>query len=244
MLDAVLRRRRLMRDRSTGWNAYKQSQQGVKAHMKLAPGDRVARFARNIRNAGLPRPTRYLELGSFQGASLAFVHTLLYGQMKATCIDPFSSHPELPKTDWGAIEQQFHANVATIKADVRALKGRAIDHLPTLIDAGEKFDLIYIDGSHRTLDVMLDAVLSWQMLVPGGMMIFDDYWYDVFETERYRPKSAIDAFIGMMGPEVKVIDIAGQAFIEKRDFEPKGISKVHSAFAGAPTDDRRAKPPK
>lgn len=231
MLDAVFQRRKLLRDRADAWEKYKQSQNGVKANMKLAPGDRVARFVRNIQGANLPHPTRYLELGSFQGASLAFVHTLLHGQMKATCIDPFDSHPELPETDWGQIEQQFHANVAAIKADVRALKGRTIDHLPALIEAGEQFDLIYIDGSHRTLDVMLDAVLAWQLLTPNGLMIFDDYWYDIFETgERYRPKSAIDAFIGMMGHEVEVIDIAGQAFMRKIAYAPQGVATAHLGF--------------
>jgi predicted O-methyltransferase YrrM len=36
------------------------------------------------------------------------------------------------------------------------------------------YDLIYIDGSHFPADVLEDAVLSWRLLKPGGMLIFDD----------------------------------------------------------------------
>ena len=39
----------------------------------------------------------------------------------------------------------------------------------------ESFDIVYIDGSHATADVLEDAVLSYRLLKPGGVLIFDDY---------------------------------------------------------------------
>ena len=39
----------------------------------------------------------------------------------------------------------------------------------------ETYDIIYIDGSHATSDVLEDAVLSYRLLKPGGLLIFDDY---------------------------------------------------------------------
>ena len=36
------------------------------------------------------------------------------------------------------------------------------------------FDFIYVDASHRAPDVLLDAVLAFQLLRIGGLIIFDD----------------------------------------------------------------------
>ena len=89
--------------------------------------------------------------------------------------------------------------------------------MPKLIDAGEKFDLIFIDGSHATLDVMVDAALAWQLLARGGLMIFDDYWYRRTDLGRdFRPKLAVDAFVGAMSHEIEVADVAGQVFIRRK----------------------------
>jgi hypothetical protein len=50
---------------------------------------------------------------------------------------------------------------------------------------GGLFDFIYIDGSHLRGDVLTDAVLSWQLLGRGGVMVLDDY-----EWDRYRDNMA------------------------------------------------------
>jgi predicted O-methyltransferase YrrM len=48
-------------------------------------------------------------------------------------------------------------------------------------------DIIYIDGGHEYEAVLYDAKVFWEILVPGGVMIFDDYsWPNV--------KKAIDEF--------------------------------------------------
>ncbi len=66
---------------------------------EMKPSKRQTRFARNILAAGLPSPARYLEIGSFEGGSLAFVHAVLQGHVCATVIDPFENYSELPSTD-------------------------------------------------------------------------------------------------------------------------------------------------
>jgi len=63
---------------------------------------------------------------------------------------------------------------------------------------GERFDLVYIDGSHEAADVLADAVLAWPLLKPGGLLGFDGYtWQTLPESER-RPVPAIDAFLTAM----------------------------------------------
>lgn len=184
----------------------------------MASANRRARFAKNILAANLPSPANYLEIGSFEGGSLAFVHALLKGQMRATSIDPFENYDELRTTDMTSVEARFRANMHAIGADVRVLRGQSVVHVPQLIAANETFDLIYIDGSHEAIDVMTDAVLCWRLLSPGGLMIFDDYRFPGC-------KVAIKAFAKMVSSESRIADVAAQLFLSKRRLTPpsKGV---------------------
>ena len=55
------------------------------------------------------------------------------------------------------------------------MTGTSENKLIELINKGVLADLIYIDGSHLAKDVLSDAILSWKLLKPSGVMIFDDY---------------------------------------------------------------------
>jgi SAM-dependent methyltransferase len=172
----------------------------------MASARRRERFARNILRAKLPLPVRYLEIGSFEGGSLAFVHSLLNKQVVATSIDPFQDYDELPAHKMENVRQRFHANVQAAGVEVRVLRGTSLEQLPPLVADGETFDLIYIDGSHAALDVMTDAVLCWRLLAPGGLMIFDDY-------RDFESRPAIDAFVSLV--DATVADVASQVFLRK-----------------------------
>ena len=48
-------------------------------------------------------------------------------------------------------------------------------------------------------------------------MIFDDYWYRRPELgQSFRPKLAVDAFVGAMKHEIEVADVAGQVFLRRK----------------------------
>jgi predicted O-methyltransferase YrrM len=201
------------------WASYALIKDKLALTLAIEPGKPIARLARIVRAARLPSPVRYLEIGSFEGCSLAYLWALLDGKLRATVIDPFAVNPEFPEDRWQNLEERFRKNMAAIGAldSLRILKGFSSEHLPKLVAAGETFDLIYIDGSHRTLDVMLDAVLAWQLLTPGGLMIFDDYRYDAAQLgEGYRVKSAVDAFVAMIGHEIEVLDVSSKVYLRKR----------------------------
>lgn len=76
----------------------------------------------------------------------------------------------------------------------------------------ENFDFIYIDGSHRSPDVIQDSILSFGLLKKGGIMIFDDYG-KVQSIEL--PKLAIDCFLSIFAKEMKVLLKEYQVVIEK-----------------------------
>ena len=44
-------------------------------------------------------------------------------------------------------------------------------------------------------DVLSDAVLSWNLLKEGGIMILNNYELDYFEEEYNNPRIAIDSFL-------------------------------------------------
>ena len=219
VLNTALRWGAMQRARDAGWARYAAVESRLQLTMKQSRSNRVARFVGNILGANLPRPVRYLEIGSFEGGSTALVYSLFDGDIRITAVDQFADYAEMPGKSLKVVEETFDANMAVIGATdkLRKLKGRSIDHLPRLVDAKAQFDLIYIDGSHHALDVMADAVLAWQVLAPRGLMIFDDYRFDESHAgQRFTPKPAIDAFVGMMGREIEVVDVGGQVFLRRR----------------------------
>jgi Methyltransferase domain len=46
--------------------------------------------------------------------------------------------------------------------------------LPRLLESGEQFGLIYVDGSHLFEDVFIDAYYTSRLLSDGGVVAFDD----------------------------------------------------------------------
>ena len=60
---------------------------------------------------------------------------------------------------------------------VTALKGDSVERLLELVERKEKFDFIYVDGSHTCLDCYTDMILAWKLLVSGGVMAVDDVMY-------------------------------------------------------------------
>lgn len=131
---------------------------------------------------------RYLEIGAFEGRTTIWMleNIFTHSSARATCIDNFMHSKK--ETLLHNLAQSGFAH------KVKVISGRSQVALKSLPE--ESFDVVYIDGSHVARDVLVDAVLSWQLLKTGGLIIFDDYLYGagVFPDE-LRPQVAIDAFI-------------------------------------------------
>lgn len=139
---------------------------------------------------------RALEIGCWEGRSTVWMlQNVLNGQMSSIdVVDTFRGNPENPVLGYEAeVEANFWHNVDVLGARecVRLHKRKSHDVLPLL--PKESYDLIYIDGSHDTKDVLLDLCLSWLLLKSGGIMIMDDYEYRYSEMGMV-PGMAIDAF--------------------------------------------------
>ncbi|QAT85757.1 hypothetical protein EJ065_4199 [Corallococcus coralloides] len=156
--------------------------------------------------------TRALEIGSYEGRSAIWLleNVLTDPTSHITCVDLFA----------GEYAQRFDANIAASGAQARVekLKGASSVVLRQLAPA-PTYDLIYVDGSHQAYDTLEDAVLSWPLLKPGGLMIFDDYGMAQAQitphTKIARPDIGIDAFLSAASEHLEVVLKGFQVIIRK-----------------------------
>jgi cephalosporin hydroxylase len=118
------------------------------------------------------------------------------------------------------IEQTFYKNVkmANLEDRIKAMKGKSSAILLELVKSDMQYDFIYVDGSHRCLDVYLDLFLSWQLLRKGGVLAIDDYMYNfnsVKELPYEYPLEAVDQFLKDYEGNYYLIDKDYRVFLEK-----------------------------
>ena len=85
------------------------------------------------------------------------------------------------------------------------MKGFSDVLLPNLISTKKQYDIIFIDGNHTAPYVLSDAIMSWKLLKVNGIMIFDDYLWELEKPETLRPKMAVDNFISNYADYLEVI---------------------------------------
>ncbi len=163
---------------------------------------------------------RYLEVGVYEGQALVwmFEHVLTDPASTAVAIDLFAHE---------GLEARFRENLqrAGIEERVQVEVGLSNERLRVL--GGEPFDIVYIDASHLGADVLRDAVLAWDLLAPGGVMIFDDYGYTPAFPDELRPGPAIDAFITAFRDELEVVHRGWQVIVRR---EPDPCPGTASSF--------------
>lgn len=170
-----------------------------------------------------------LEIGCYEGrATCWMLENMLSDTGAITCIDPFSGviNPERadPNLRDAELEARFNHNVNLSKKEtqsVNVIPAPSYQALASLILPGNQYDLIYVDGDHAGEATMTDACMSWGLLKPGGIMIFDDYFWDHPPEYLDRPKAAIDAFMNTFSRRFDVIGVGYQITVQKHPLEKK-----------------------
>jgi predicted O-methyltransferase YrrM len=162
-----------------------------------------------------------LEIGSWEGRSAIFFLQYLRN-CRLTCVDTFRGSTEhLLRDKWRVelphVEQRFDSNLAEFGGRVRKIKDTSSAALKQLNAQQRRFDLVYIDGSHKSADVHADATSSWPMVNDGGIVIFDDYEWTFFPDESDRPKLGVDAFLRLESGRYRELYRDYQLIIEKHD---------------------------
>ena len=143
-----------------------------------------------------------LEIGAFEGRATTWLVDNMMDHKNSilVTVDTFEGSIEHTSSQKENLMDRFQKNLVVSKwpEKVRPVKGDSKIVLPQLLKNGARFDFIYVDGSHETLDVIIDGILAWQLLKPGGLIAFDDYlWaldgvYDPADPEMMTVKAAVD----------------------------------------------------
>jgi predicted O-methyltransferase YrrM len=165
------------------------------------------------------RPLHIIEIGSWEGRSALFFLNY-FPAAHLVCVDTFGGNVEHHLNPYFAAlvpeaEKKFDANVVGFGKRLEKLKGPSSAVLAQLGIASRRFDVAYIDASHRAADVYSDAALTWPMIAPDGIVIFDDYEFDQMEEEIECPKLGIDAFLAAIPGQYRIIHKDYQVAIAK-----------------------------
>ncbi len=150
-------------------------------------------------------PCNALEIGCHEGRASTWLleHVLTHPDSRLTALDL-----HLQPTYWDNVKASGGLGKTNllINPSRTTLRGLPFAH----------YDFVYIDGSHWTIDVLEDAVLSFRLAKVGAVIAFDDYLWDQPEfNQEGAPKEAIDAFLWIYRKKIAVLELDHQVWIRK-----------------------------
>jgi len=162
----------------------------------------------------------YLEIGLWEGRSALWVleNILTHPTARLTGIDVFT----------GEVKQRYLANLrlSGFANKATTIVGPSQEEVRKLPLAS--FDIVYVDGSHAAGDVLADAIQSWAVLRPGGLLIFDDYKWSGYSTVlplELRPGAAIDVFVLSQRHSLELVQ-RGYQMIARKITNPCAVQKL------------------
>lgn len=117
------------------------------------------------------KPKKALEIGAAWGLSTLSI-LLASEECHLTSVDKDSTAKAPSEVKINGLEKRFHF----INRDSTSYWKKFPD---------ERFDFIYIDGSHIYEDVLNDAFEAWDRLKEGGTLMFDDIVHKANKTGEY-----------------------------------------------------------
>lgn len=163
-----------------------------------------------------------IELGTWRGESAEWFldNVLTDPSSRLHCVDTFKGSDEhvLAGIDCSGIHAETIARLARfgpprvtlhVGESHKVLWARLAGVLPRAVD------FIYVDAAHDAMNVLRDAVIAFELLAVGGVMIFDDFTWTVMRDEIDCPKMAIEAFISCYARRLEVIGMGYQVAVRK-----------------------------
>jgi predicted O-methyltransferase YrrM len=154
------------------------------------------------------------EIGTYKGDSAEWVlkNIFTHPSSRYYCIDSFSGDTQkeqgLPES---SVESETRLKLSAFPQAV-IVKGYSqvvLKYFHEILDFG------YIDGSHIAPDVLRDSVLLFDLLKVGGIIIWDDFEWDIVPDVLDRPHIAIESFLNIYSRSLKVEYIGWQVIATK-----------------------------
>ncbi len=156
-----------------------------------------------------------LEIGAWEGrATLFLLSTFPNGHV--TSLDTWEGadeHASLEQTK--SIEQKFDQNVEKFADRLRKIKNNSLLGLPQLVAEKKSYDVIYVDGSHYSDDVLHDAINAWKLVNTGGVIIFDDFMWNHYVKKHKNPLNALCLFLRLVPGEYRIVHQGYQLAIQR-----------------------------
>jgi predicted O-methyltransferase YrrM/tetratricopeptide (TPR) repeat protein len=166
-------------------------------------------------------PYKVLEIGTYTGTSLIKIVELIPNSV-GVGVDMWTNYEEndsnmLMRIEENQIIESFLSNIRKcgLQDRVSGLKNDSTNALANMIRIGEKYDFIYVDGSHKLLDCYSDLILAWQVLNKGGIMGIDDYLWNSGDLLN-SPFEGVNHFLKKYEKEMNVLSKEYRVFVEKR----------------------------
>lgn len=158
----------------------------------------------------------FLEIGTFEGQSALWLadNILTGNDCSMTCVDTWAPSDELPGLDMEEVCQRFMANLDLCagKEMFTVFQGPVLGLAPHV---REPYHLVYVDGSHHAAHALSDAVISWEFLAEGGVMIFDDARWKRDHSDWDNPATAVTAFMSCYSGRFETLLNGGQVWLKK-----------------------------
>lgn len=168
-------------------------------------------------------PFQILEVGVYTGISLIEFLKRIPNSV-GVAIDAWIDSDE--KSVVGCIERNdvrgaFLRNLVRsgMKDRVEILHEDSASALLHLLRTDRRFDFIYVDASHRLLDVYTDLLLASRLLAPRGVLGVDDYNMRSDPKSAFPndgPKLAVDSFLKKTGQDFTIVHKGYRLFLQKK----------------------------
>ena len=160
-----------------------------------------------------PVPLTVLQIGAYKGDTTQW---LLDSKTinKIVDVDTWEGSIEHEGTfDFNQVERVYDERFTGV-AKVEKRKGTSDRYFATRPE-GETFNVIYIDGDHTALQTAIDSLNAWRILEVGGIMIFDDYDWHMYQGTPLHPKDGIDCVLRLFRGRYNLIVTNYQVWIRK-----------------------------
>lgn len=161
------------------------------------------------------QPVCGLEIGTFKGESAEWMmeNICTHEESRYFCIDRYEPYVEFPTTDFAALKQEAETRIARFAPKGQLFVGCSNTILRHWDESN--VDFVYVDGAHDAQNVLRDAVMAWELLNVGGVMIFDDVNWGNPTKPLDRPLIALDAFIHCYQLQLEVLGRGAQLAVRK-----------------------------